>query len=106
MQTYSHQKPITVRIARDRGAVTLEWSDHRGRVTASALRAACRCAWCTLARRRGQPVGEAATITAFEPMGGEAVHIVFSDGHRTGVFPWDFLHELATSQPTPKEATT
>lgn len=99
METSPHQPPTTVYLARDGGAVTLEWPGRRARLTAAALRGACRCAWCTLARRRGQPVGEADAITAFEPMGGEAVHIVFSDGHRTGVFPWNFLSDIATTEP-------
>ncbi len=101
METCTHRLPATVTLARDRGSVTLGWADRSGRVTAATLRGACRCAWCTQARRRGQPVGAAEAITAFEPMGGEAVHIVFSDGHRTGVFPWDFLSDLATMEPTP-----
>jgi DUF971 family protein len=104
MDPHTHH-PATVRLARDGGSVTLEWPDKTALVTASTLRGACRCAWCTLARRRGQPVGDADAITAFEPMGGKAVHIVFSDGHRTGVYPWDYLSDLATTQPTPMEAT-
>jgi DUF971 family protein len=105
MQPDTHRRPTTVRLARDGAAVTLEWADRTARVTASTLRGACRCAWCTKARRLGESVGSADAITAFEPMGGEAVHIVFSDGHRTGVFPWDFLSELATTETTTTEAT-
>lgn len=34
-------------------------------------------------------------ITAIEPVGQYAVKLVFSDGHDTGLYAWDYLHELA-----------
>lgn len=33
-------------------------------------------------------------ITAVEPVGHYAVKIVFDDGHDSGIFTWDYLHEL------------
>lgn len=33
-------------------------------------------------------------ITAIEPVGNYAVRLVFDDGHDTGIFSWDYLHEL------------
>jgi DUF971 family protein len=33
-------------------------------------------------------------ITAIEPVGLYAVKLVFSDGHDTGIYSWDYLHEL------------
>jgi DUF971 family protein len=41
------------------------------------------------------PVGkENVTITALEPVGAYALKITFSDGHRTGLFTWDYLRGL------------
>ena len=37
---------------------------------------------------------EAVTIRALEPVGNYAVRILFDDGHDTGLFSWDYLHEL------------
>ena len=37
---------------------------------------------------------ENATIAALEPVGNYAVRIRFDDGHDTGLFTWDYLHEL------------
>src|SRR5258708_2805148 len=37
---------------------------------------------------------EKVRITALEPVGNYAVRIVFDDGHDTGLFSWDYLHEL------------
>jgi DUF971 family protein len=33
-------------------------------------------------------------ITAIEPVGSYAVKLVFSDGHDTGLYSWDYLYEL------------
>jgi DUF971 family protein len=37
-------------------------------------------------------------ITAIEPVGTYAVKLVFSDGHDTGLYSWDYLHELGRDQ--------
>lgn len=33
-------------------------------------------------------------ITAIEPVGNYAVKLTFSDGHDTGIYSWDYLHDL------------
>lgn len=33
-------------------------------------------------------------IDAIEPVGMYAVKLVFSDGHDTGIYSWEYLHEL------------
>jgi DUF971 family protein len=37
---------------------------------------------------------EAVAISALEPVGNYAVRVVFDDGHDSGLFSWDYLHEL------------
>jgi len=37
-------------------------------------------------------------IDAVEPVGVYAVKLVFSDGHDTGIFSWDYLYELGAKQ--------
>ena len=37
-------------------------------------------------------------IDAITPVGNYAVKIVFDDGHDTGLFSWQVLHDLATNQ--------
>jgi DUF971 family protein len=39
-------------------------------------------------------------ITAIEPVGNYAVKLVFSDGHDTGLYSWDYLHHLGEKQPS------
>ena len=37
-------------------------------------------------------------LTALEPVGNYAVQPVFSDGHDTGIFSWDYLYFLGSQQ--------
>lgn len=37
-------------------------------------------------------------ILAVEPVGNYAVKLVFSDGHDTGLYSWDYLYELGVNQ--------
>ncbi len=34
-------------------------------------------------------------IIGIEPIGNYAVKLIFSDGHDTGLYSWDYLHEIA-----------
>ena len=38
---------------------------------------------------------ELVNITAIEPIGNYAIKLVFSDGHDTGLYSWDYLYECA-----------
>ena len=37
-------------------------------------------------------------ITAIKPVGHYALQLVFDDGHDTGLYAWDYLHQLCTQQ--------
>jgi DUF971 family protein len=37
-------------------------------------------------------------IVELEPVGNYAVRIRFDDGHDTGLYSWDYLHELGRNQ--------
>ena len=37
-------------------------------------------------------------VAAIEPVGVYAVKLVFTDGHDTGIYSWDYLHELGMKQ--------
>lgn len=37
-------------------------------------------------------------ITAMEPVGNYGVKPLFSDGHESGIFTWDYLYELGSGQ--------
>ena len=42
----------------------------------------------------GEPLGQ----VGLEPVGHYAVKPLFSDGHDTGIFSWDYLYELGQHQ--------
>ena len=41
---------------------------------------------------------ENVTITRIEPVGNYALRLHFDDGHNTGLYSWDVLHELGSRQ--------
>jgi len=41
---------------------------------------------------------EKVNITAIEPVGTYAVCLHFDDGHNSGIYSWDWLHELGMNQ--------
>jgi len=43
---------------------------------------------------------EKVNITNIEPVGTYAVVLHFDDGHNTGIYSWDYLHDLGVNQET------
>ena len=41
---------------------------------------------------------EDVNIVGIEPVGLYAVKLIFSDGHDTGLYSWDYLHEIGAQQ--------
>jgi DUF971 family protein len=41
---------------------------------------------------------QSVNITAVEPVGAYGVRLVFSDGHDTGLYSWEYLHHLGVNQ--------
>lgn len=90
--------PEEIRLSAGRDGLVLTWEDgvpHTFR--APALRAACRCAWCTRARAEGRfPEGFAGiAITSLSPIADYALNLHFSDGHERGIYPFSYLRALA-----------
>ena len=46
------------------------------------------------AQRQLVPGKRHVAITGLDPTGNYAVRLIFSDGHDTGIFSWDYLHRL------------
>lgn len=87
-------------IVNDAGTLRIRWSDGLLRSFSNALlREHCQCAQCKSLRRRSEPVTAAAglRITDIHPVGAYAMQLVFSDGHRRGIYPWAYLRELGES---------
>ena len=45
-----------------------------------------------------QPGKRDVTITELQPIGHYAVQPLFSDGHSSGIYSWEYLHEIGTHQ--------
>jgi DUF971 family protein len=41
---------------------------------------------------------EKVNVTAIEPVGTYAIALQFDDGHNTGIYSWDYLHDLGVNQ--------
>ena len=90
--------PHAVRRVDDGAAIEIQWeaSGHVARYPARDLRLACRCASCQ-EEMSGRPLLDPASVPAdaraldLRLVGGYAVHFSWSDGHATGIYPWEYL---------------
>ena len=69
-----------------------------GRVSCAWRARAPRCRATDRTRRRSSPASRHVGIIAIEPVGNYAVRLVFDDLHDTGIYSWDYLHELGREQ--------
>ena len=82
----------------DERALEVAWSDgSAARIPHRTLRARCPCAECRQRGRGANPVhaDRGVVLIAIEPYGPNAVQLKFSDGHARGLFPFEYLRELA-----------
>ena len=88
--------PQEIRLSADKRTLTVVFPDHTYTHTATALRVNSPSAEVQghgPGQRRVVTGKEAVTITAIAPMGTYAVQLEFSDGHRTGIYTWDYLRQ-------------
>lgn len=103
MQPY----PTNLQIV-EQNKLLIEWSDAvRRRYSFRELRDACPCATCREKRMAKPPdpftlpllsAAELAPlrVTGMQPVGNYAYTIAFSDGHDTGIYPFELLRDLGT----------
>jgi DUF971 family protein len=90
--------PRSVCIADQGHSLKLQWTaPPSSRLSAAYLRRQCRCAGCEQSRRHGSPpiVPDRLRLIEARQFGVAGLQLVFSDGHRRGLFPWAYLRELA-----------
>lgn len=91
--------PVSIVDHRASAMLAIEWEDGVvSRVPHAVLREWCRCASCVYARRGGQNLKQRASgvmLTEIKPVADKGLNLVFSDGHDRGIFPWQYLRELA-----------
>ncbi len=95
-------QPTELRLSPDKRTLTVVWNDSQAELAAEYLRVESPSA-----EVKGHGPSDArlvggkqnVTIKGLEPVGAYAVKIVFSDGHETGLYTWNYLKELATEHP-------
>ncbi len=100
---FSEAFPQSLELTDDGSVLQIVWDDgHTSHHRLDALRAACSCAICqghhpsqSLNLKPEQFSG--IRITDIAPVGRYAYHIVWSDGHDTGIYTLKMLREMSTS---------
>jgi DUF971 family protein len=96
--------PTELRLSSDKGHLTVAFdSDEQFVLPAEYLRVESPSAEVQghgAAQKQIVTGKEHVHIQALEPVGNYAVRIRFDDGHDTGLFSWDYLHELGREQRT------
>ena len=78
----------------------IEWNDgHRSRYEVRDLRLSCRCALCVeefTGEKKLDPATVPADIRPIEitPVGHYAIHIIWSDGHQSGIYAFEHLRDV------------
>lgn len=102
------RQPVKVRVHKTEGnGLEIDWKDgHRSAWTFAWLRHACPCATCHEEREHsgrapGEPKPQPATLLpmyqapprpeAVTPVGNYALSFTWNDGHKTGIYSWDYL---------------
>lgn len=92
--------PDEVRLTAARDALVLTWAAGTPiPFGAEALRAGCRCAWCTRQRadNRFPTAFPGIAITHLAPVADYALNLHFSDGHERGIYPFSTFRALAAA---------
>ena len=92
--------PLEIAINRGTRTLALRWADGREQQIAHArLRRACACAECRRIRLEGSDVQVAPDVILIEVQSmGYGAQLVFSDGHARGIYPWQYLAQLADAR--------
>jgi len=90
--------PKELRVSKDRKTLTITFPDHHPfELSAEFLRVVSPSAEVqghSPEQRVTVPGKRNVTILKIEPVGNYAVRITFDDFHDTGIFTWNYLHQL------------
>ena len=94
--------PIEIRCSADKKFLSVKFSEHTTFTIASELLRGESPS----AEVQGHSADQKQTpldkqdvrIIGIEPVGSYAVRLIFSDGHDTGIFSWDLLHDFGVRQ--------
>ncbi|MGB4257613.1 MAG: DUF971 domain-containing protein [Phycisphaerae bacterium] len=101
------QPPTAINYYAQDRILEITWeAGTKARLSARHVRAACGCASCVDERTGArildpQSIPEDIDIIAMHPVGNYALHIEWSDGHDTGIYPWERLRLLGPHEHGP-----
>jgi DUF971 family protein len=92
-------------VERDRGLTVTFADGHECFFSNVELRTGCPCASCRDLRSVGKPAfeGDDVTILNAELVGHWGISFAWSDGHGTGIFPFDSLREWCDAEAEAEE---
>ncbi|MBK6914133.1 MAG: DUF971 domain-containing protein [Ignavibacteriales bacterium] len=100
-------KPIQIKVT-EKKYLQIRWNnDSMSKIELKYLRDECPCASCkgeTILLRSYRPPRPAILspemylISSIQMVGDYAVQITWKDGHNTGIYSWDYLKLIETSQ--------
>lgn len=94
-------------LKRTRSGLAVRWKDsHHSELSYRHLRQKCPCARCEATRTGKNPLHilppddfyENLTLVEIQRVGRYAVRLIWNDGHRTGIYTFQFLRELADAK--------
>ena len=94
----SREHPVEVTSLKAERQVLIRWdSGHDSRFLTDYLRGYCPCATCQghgPAEKQFHPPAQPISLEAIKPVGAYALQFVWSDGHSTGLYTYDYLRAL------------
>ncbi len=97
-QSTSRRWPTEIRLSSDKRRLNVSFDDGTvTSITAELLRVESPSAEVQGhgAGQKTTPAGKRnVTISRIDPIGNYAIRLAFSDGHDTGLFSWDILHDF------------
>ncbi|MDE0470066.1 MAG: DUF971 domain-containing protein [Candidatus Poribacteria bacterium] len=102
------QKSQPTRIERTQTSLKIEWKDsYQSELSYRLLRQKCPCAHCDATRTGKDPFHilpsddffQNLSLVDIQRVGRYAVRLVWNDGHRTGIYTFQFLRELSENPP-------
>lgn len=93
--------PLQINLTKDKQTLRLSFADMSGELSAELMRVESPSA-----EVQGHGDGDKrlvsgkknVQITDLSPIGNYALQVTFSDGHKTGFFTWDYLHNLCENK--------
>jgi len=92
-------RPTNVAVDKTQKQVRIDWNDgHASVYSFEDLRAACPCAECKAYRTDEDPLRRALFVSTgldgAQLVGNYALQLLWDDGHRFGIYTWEFLRSL------------